>query len=483
VRPDPNRWLVLVIVCVAQFMVVLDATVVNVALPSIQKDLGFSYASLQWIVNAYTLFFGGFLLLGGRASDLLGRQRLFIAGVVVFTVASAINGVANTSNVLIAGRALQGFGGALVSPAALSIVTTTFEEGRDRTRALGVWSAIAAGGAAVGLILGGVLTEYLSWRWVFFVNLPVGVLATVLALRFVPNSRAEQRPETYDVAGAVTITGGLLVLVYAIVKAQSYGWGSGKTVGLFALAVILITVFVLIEQRSKAPLVRLSIFRMRSLTGANGAMLLVASGLFAMFYFASLYQQQILGFSPVQAGFAFVPFALGIIVGAGASQALIRHIGVRLVTYIGIAMGVAGLLYFARLPVHGSYATDLLPTIVIVSVGMGLTFVPCTLLATTNVAPSDAGLASGILNTSQQVGGALGLAVLSTLAASRTSHLLNHGVTSVADKASAQTSGFHVAFAVGAAMLVLAGIVLAVTVRKEDAVAIDEGHAALAPGV
>jgi EmrB/QacA subfamily drug resistance transporter len=483
VRPDPNRWLVLVIVCVAQFMVVLDATVVNVALPSIQKDLGFSYASLQWIVNAYTLFFGGFLLLGGRASDLLGRQRLFIAGVVVFTVASAINGVANTSNVLIAGRALQGFGGALVSPAALSIVTTTFEEGRDRTRALGVWSAIAAGGAAVGLILGGVLTEYLSWRWVFFVNLPVGVLATVLALRFVPNSRAEQRPETYDVAGAVTITGGLLVLVYAIVKAQSYGWGSGKTVGLFALAVILITVFVLIEQRSKAPLVRLSIFRMRSLTGANGAMLLVASGLFAMFYFASLYQQQILGFSPVQAGFAFVPFALGIIVGAGASQALIRHIGVRLVTYIGIAMGVAGLLYFARLPVHGSYATDLLPTIVIVSVGMGLTFVPCTLLATTNVAPSDAGLASGILNTSQQVGGALGLAVLSTLAASRTSHLLDHGVTSVADKASAQTSGFHVAFAVGAAMLVLAGIVLAVTVRKEDAVAIDEGHAALAPGV
>jgi EmrB/QacA subfamily drug resistance transporter len=483
VRPDPNRWLVLVIVCVAQFMVVLDATVVNVALPSIQKDLGFSYASLQWIVNAYTLFFGGFLLLGGRASDLLGRQRLFIAGVVVFTVASAINGVANTSNVLIAGRALQGFGGALVSPAALSIVTTTFEEGRDRTRALGVWSAIAAGGAAVGLILGGVLTEYLSWRWVFFVNLPVGVLATVLALRFVPNSRAEQRPETYDVAGAVTITGGLLVLVYAIVKAQSYGWGSGKTVGLFALAVILITVFVLIEQRSKAPLVRLSIFRMRSLTGANGAMLLVASGLFAMFYFASLYQQQILGFSPVQAGFAFVPFALGIIVGAGASQALIRHIGVRLVTYIGIAMGVAGLLYFARLPVHGSYATDLLPTIVIVSVGMGLTFVPCTLLATTNVAPSDAGLASGILNTSQQVGGALGLAVLSTLAASRTSHLLNHDVTSVADKASAQTSGFHVAFAVGAAMLVLAGIVLAVTVRKEDAVAIDEGHAALAPGV
>ncbi|HEY6963308.1 MAG TPA: MFS transporter [Gaiellaceae bacterium] len=475
-RPEPNRWLVLVIVCVAQFMVILDATVVNVALPSIQKDLGFSYSSLQWIVNGYTLVFGGFLLLGGRASDLLGRQRLFIAGVVIFTVASAINGVANSSNLLIAGRALQGLGGALVSPAALSIVTTTFEEGRDRTRALGVWSAIAAGGAAVGLVLGGVLTEYLSWRWVFFVNLPVGVIATLLALRFVPNSRPEERPATYDAAGAVTITAGLLVLVYAIVKAQTYGWGSAKTIGLFAVAVVLHVVFVLIELRSKAPLVRLGIFRMRSLTGSNGAMLMVASGLFAMFYFASLYLQQILFYKPVKAGLAFVPFSLGIVVGAGLSQALIKKIGVRAVTFIGMAMGVAGLLYFARLPVHGTYVKDVLPTIAVVSVGMGLTFVPLTLLATTNVAAEDAGLASGILNTSQQVGGALGLAILSTLAASRTSHLLNHGVTSVAVRASAQTSGFHVAFAVGAAFLAAAAIVLAVTVRKGDAEAIDAGH-------
>jgi EmrB/QacA subfamily drug resistance transporter len=482
VSAEPNRWLVLVIVCVAQFMVILDATVVNVALPSIQTDLGFSPESLQWIVNGYTLVFGGFLLLGGRASDLIGRQRLFLAGVIVFTIASVINGVAESSNVLIAGRALQGFGGALVSPAALSIVTTTFEEGRDRTRALGVWSAIAAGGAAFGLIIGGVLTEYLSWRWVFFVNVPVGILATLLAIRFVPNTRAEERPQTYDAAGAVTITAGLLVLVYAIVKAQSYGWGSGKTIGLFALSIVLIAIFVLIEQRSKAPLVRLGIFRMRSLTGSNAAMLLVASGLFAMFYFASLYQQQILGYSPVQAGFAFVPFSLGIVVGAGLSQALIRHWGVRLVTYVGIALGTVGLLYFARLPVDGSYARDILPTIVIVSVGMGLTFVPCTLLATTNVETRDAGLASGILNTSQQVGGALGLAILSTLAASRTSHLLNHGVTSVSARASAQTSGFHVAFLVGAAMVAAAGIVLALTVRKQDVAAIDAGHVEMSPG-
>ena len=474
---EPNRWLVLVIVCVAQFMVVLDATVVNVALPSIQRDLDFSIADLQWIVNGYTLFFGGFLLLGGRASDLIGRQRLFIAGVVVFTIASAINGIADSSGVLIAGRALQGFGGALVSPAALSILTTSFDEGAERTKALGVWSAIAAGGAAVGLIVGGFLTEYLSWRWCFFVNLPVGVAATVASLRFVPNSRAEQRPDTYDAAGAVTVTAGLLVLVYAIVKAQEYGWGSGKTLGLFAAGVVLLAIFVAIELRSRAPLIRLGIFRMRSLTGANLAMFFVMAGLFAMFYFASLYQQEILGYGPLKAGFAFVPFALGIVVGAGLSQAGIAKFGVRTVTYIGITMGVLGLLWFTRLPTDGSYAKDLLPTILIVSVGMGLTFVPCTLLATTNVAAEDAGLASGLLNTSQQVGGALGLAILSTLAASRTTRLLDTDVA----RPEALTRGYHVAFAVGAAMLAAAAVVIAATIRKHHVEAIDAGH--LAPAV
>ena len=248
-----------------------------------------------------------------------------------------------------------------------------------------MWSAIAAGGGAVGLILGGALTEYLSWRWVFFVNLPVGVGATIAALRFVPNSRAEQRPATYDAAGAVTVNGGLLVLVYAIVKAQAYGWGSARTVGLFVAAIVLLAVFVAIERRSPAPLIRLGIFRLRSLTGSNGAMLLVAAGLFAMFYFASLYQQQILGYSPLEAGFAFVPFTLGIIVGAGLSQALIRKLGVRVVTYVGLTLGVAGLLYFTRLPTNGTYLRDLLPTIAITSIGMGLTFVPLTLLATTNI--------------------------------------------------------------------------------------------------
>jgi EmrB/QacA subfamily drug resistance transporter len=482
VKQEPNRWLVLVLVCIAQFMVVLDATIVNVALPSIQRGLHFTPASLQWIVNGYTLMFGGFLLLGGRLSDLLGRQRLFIAGVIVFTCASLVNGIATSADVLIAGRALQGLGGALVSPAALSIVTTTFAEGRERTKALGVWSAIAAGGAAAGLVIGGFLTETLSWRWVFFVNLPIGIAAALLSLRFVPNSRAEERPATYDVAGAVTVTGGLLVLVYAIVKAQTYGWGSAKTLGLFVVAVALLASFVVIERRSKAPLIRLGIFRLRSLSGSNGAMLLVASGLFAMFYFASLYLQDVLGYGPLKAGLAFVPFTLGIIVGAGLSQVLIQRIGIRAVTFIGITMGTVGLLYFARLPAHGTYLKDLLPTIVVVSIGMGMTFVPCTLLATTNVAPEDAGLASGLFNTSQQVGGALGLAILSTLATSRTAHLLPHGTVSVAVRASALTRGYHVAFAVGAAMLAAAALVLAVTIRKRDVVQIDSGNVSLTPG-
>ena len=470
------------LVCIAQFMVVLDATIVNVALPSIQRGLHFTPTSLQWIVNAYTLMFGGFLLLGGRMSDLLGRQRLFIAGIAVFTIASLINGVAQSSDVLIAGRALQGLGAALVSPAALAIVTTTFAEGAERTKALGVWSAIAAGGAAAGLVIGGFLTETLSWRWIFFVNLPIGIAAALLSLRFVPNSRPEDRPETYDAAGAVTVTGGLLVLVFAIVKAQSYGWGSGKTGALFLLAFILLAVFVLIELRSKAPLIRLGIFRMRSLSGSNAAMLLVASGLFAMFYFASLYMQEILGYKPLKAGVAFVPFTIGIIIGAGASQALIRHIGIRLVTFIGISMGTVGLLYFTRLPTHGSYVPDMLPTIAIVSIGMGMTFVPLTLLATTNVQTSDAGLASGLFNTSQQVGGALGLAILSTLAASRTSNLLGGRVTtSVAAHDAALTKGYHVAFAVGAAMLASALLVLAVTIRKRDVELIDHGEVSLTP--
>jgi EmrB/QacA subfamily drug resistance transporter len=463
-RAATNRWLVLVLVCIAQFMVILDATIVNVALPSIQHGLHFTQSSLQWIVNAYTLVFGGFLLLGGRASDLIGRQRLFVAGVIIFTLASLVNGFATSSGMLIGGRALQGLGAALVSPAALSIVTTTFAQGEERTKALGVWSAIAAGGGAVGLVLGGLLTETLSWRWVFFINLPIGIAAALLSLRFIPNSRAEKQPETADVAGAVTVTGGLLVLVYAIVKAQAYGWASGKTIGLAALAVALLVAFVVIELRSKAPLIRLGLLRLRSLSASNIAMLFVAGGLFAMFYFASIYLQEIRGYGPLRAGFAFLPFTVGIVIGAVLSQQLIRRIGVRGVSTIGMIGGAAGLLYFTQLTTHSTYFANVFPSIAVMSIGMGMTFVPLTLLATANVDDDDAGLASGLFNTSQQVGGALGLAVLSTLATSRTTHLTAGG----ADHAGALTRGFHVAFAVGAAMILAGIVVLWAAMRRRD---------------
>jgi EmrB/QacA subfamily drug resistance transporter len=418
VRTAPSRkvnpWLVLVIACLAQFMVVLDATVVNIALPSVQRGLHFSVANLQWVVNAYTLVFGGFLLLGGRAADLLGRKRLFVAGVILFSAASLLNGFAQSSGMLIVGRGLQGLGGALVSPAALSIVTTTFRDGEQRTKALGVWSAIAAGGAAAGLLLGGILTQIASWRWVFFVNVPVGIATVALAARYVAESRVDVEHRSYDVAGAFTVTSGLVVLVYAIVKAQAYGWGSTHTLGLGAVAIALLVAFVAIENRSKAPLMRLSIFRIRTLSVADTTLLLVASGMFGMFFFASLYVQEILGYSPIQAGLAFLPVSLGIVVGAGVAQQLIKRLGVRRVAIAGISLATLGMLVLTQLPVHGSYVSNLLVGLLPMSIGMGLTFVPITLLGTSGVTEDDSGLASGLFNTAQQVGGSLGLAILAS---------------------------------------------------------------------
>ncbi len=474
-----NRWLVLVLVCVAQFMVVLDATITNVALPSIQHGLHFSPTSLQWVINAYTLVFGGFLLLGGRAADLLGRQRLFVAGVALFTVASLLNGFAPNAGTLVAGRALQGLGAALVSPAALSIVMTTFAEGKERTKALGIWSAIAAGGGAVGLVLGGLLTDTLSWRWVFFINLPVGIIAILAAVRYIPESRAEKRPDTADVGGAVSVTAGLLVLVYAIVKAQDYGWASGRTLGLAALAVGLLVAFVVIELRSRAPLIRLSIFKVRSLTSSNLSMLFVMSGLFGMFFFASIYVQEILGYSPLKAGLAFLPITAGIVIGAGLAQQLIVRLGVRVVPLIGMGMAAAGLVLLGLIPTYGTYLANLLPGLMLMSIGMGLTFVPVTLIATTNIDAEDAGLASGIFNTAQQVGGALGLAVLSTLAASRTSHVLS-GVASPSDAqhASALVDGFQIAFLAAAGLTLAAAVIIVALIRRSDVAQI---HAAEQP--
>ena len=477
-----NKWLVLVLVCIAQFMVVLDATVVNVALPSIQDDLHFSASSLQWVVNAYTLAFGGFLLLGGRAADFIGRKRLFIAGVIVFTVASLLNGFASSSEALIAFRALQGLGAAMVSPAALSIVTTTFKEGPERTKALSAWAAIAVAGGALGLLLGGILTEYLSWEWIFFVNVPIGIAAVLLSLRYIPESRVAT--QGVDVLGAVSVTAGLTLLVFAIVKTQDYGWLSVETLGLALGAAALLAVFAVTELRSKAPLVRLGIFRKRSLTSANLAMLAVAGGMFAVFYFASLYVQGILGFTPVQAGLAFLPLTAGIILFSVIAQQLIGRMDVRWVGMLGMATAAIGLVLLSMAPVDGSYAADVLPGLLVMSAGLGFTFVPLTLIATTGVADGDAGLASGLFNSSQQIGGALGLAILSTVAASTTTDSLQGGATPTAlEQATALVDGYQMAFAVGAGLMIVGVIITALFIRRRDVAAIQTGEVTAVTGV
>jgi EmrB/QacA subfamily drug resistance transporter len=415
-------------------------------------------ANLQWIINGYTLVFGGFLLLGGRAGDLLGRKRVFLVGLVIFTTASLLNGLANSEGMLIGFRALQGLGAALISPAALSIISTTFAEGKERARALGVWAAIAVGGSAVGLVLGGALTQAFSWPWIFFVNVPVGVVTFLLAARIVPESKDEHEHKSYDIPGAVSITGGLMSLVYAIVSAETKGWTSARTLGFFAVAIVLHVAFFLIESRSREPLVRLSIFRVRSLTTANIAMFLVGAGMFSMFFFNTLYIQRVLGYGPLKAGVAFLPFTAGIMISAGIASNLATRIGVRPVTAVGMLLTIAGMLYFGRMPVDGSYAADVLPGIAMASLGMGAVFMPLTLVATTGLHDEDQGLASGIFNTSQQIGGALGLAILSTIAAGR-----SHG------SGPAQlVHGFHYAF-VGASLFVLGALVATLALlRKRD---------------
>jgi EmrB/QacA subfamily drug resistance transporter len=460
-RHSTNPWVVLVIICLAQFMVVLDATIVNVALPHIKLALGFSNANLQWIINAYTLVFAGFLLLGGRAGDLLGRKRLFLIGLVIFTTASLLNGLAGTSGMLIGFRALQGLGAALISPAALSIISTTFAEGKERARALGVWAAIAIGGSAFGLVLGGWLTQSFSWRWIFFVNVPVGILAFLAALRIVPESKDEHAHQGYDLGGAVTVTGGLMILVYALVTGQSHGWGSTLTIGSFLAAAVLLVAFVLIELRSAEPLVRLSIFRVRSLLTANLAMFLAFSGMFAMFYFNTLYIQEVLGFGPLKAGLSFLPFTGGIMLSAGVASSLAPRIGVRPVAIVGMLLSIAGMLLFSRMPLHGSYATDVLPGMIIGALGMGAIFMPLTLMATTGLEDEDQGRASGLFNTSQQVGGALGLAILTTIAASR-----EHGSFSPP----AIVHGGQYGFA-GAACFVAGGLVVILALLRKHHVA------------
>jgi EmrB/QacA subfamily drug resistance transporter len=467
-----RKWFALALLCTVQFMVVLDIAVVNVALPSIQTDLGFSQENLQWVISAYALLFGGFLLLGGRAADLLGRRRVFLAGIVVFTTASLLSGLAWSEGALIGARALQGLGAAIISPAALSILTTTFAEGSERNTALGAWGAVGAFGAVAGVLLGGVLTELLSWQWIFYVNAPVGIGAFILAPMLLDESR-DAHARSFDLPGAVLVTGGLVVLVYGITQANKYGWGSVETFGFFAVGLALLIGFVAWESRTRDPLMPLSIFRLRTLVGANVAGLILGTVLFAMFLMLTLYMQQVLGYSPLRTGVAYLAVAGTAIVWSALAAQLVTRVGVKRVLVVGMAFLTAGLAYFTQVSVGGSYVGDLLPGFLVIAIGMGFSFVPISIAALAGVQPSEAGLASGLINTSQQIGGALGIAALSAVATSTTTDQLAAGSA----RALALTDGFQAAFIGGTAVAVVGVLVALFVVRGRDL----SGEAAPAP--
>jgi EmrB/QacA subfamily drug resistance transporter len=459
-----KRWLALVLLSAAQFVVVLDASIVNVALPTIGKALDFSQDNLSWIVNAYVLTFGGFLLLGGRTADLLGRRRVFMAGLLLVAVASLAAGFAATEGQLIAARAAQGLGAAIISPAALSIVTTIFRDGAERNKALGVWGAVAGSGGAAGVLLGGSLPDELGWEWVLWVNVPVSLIALALTPRLIAESRATEEARAFDVAGAVTVTAALSILVYAVVDAERAGWGSTKTLGLLAVSAALLAAFVAIELRARKPLVPFSIFRIRTLTGANVVGLLVGASLFSMFYFISLYMQQVLGYSAIHAGLSYLPLALTIMASAGIASQLVTKLGYKPVLAVGLLFIVAGLTWFSRISVGGGFTTDILGPSLLAAAGLGFAFVTTTIAAVAGVEERESGLASGLINTSQQIGGALGLAVLSSLATSHTSNLLSDG----SGLKNALTDGFQTAFLGGAAIAALGFVLTLVLIKGSD---------------
>ncbi len=465
VASDRRKWLALALLSLVQFMVVLDIAIVNVALPSIQVDLHFSEANLQWVISAYALVFGGFLLLGGRAADLLGRRRIFLLGIAVFTIASLVDGLAWSEASLIAARAFQGLGAATITPAALSILSTTFVEGRERNIALGVWGAVGGFGAAAGVLMGGVLTSALSWSWIFFVNVPVGVIGFSLAPLLLRESR-DARVRSFDAIGAVSVTAGLSSLVYAITQGGQDGWLAGRTIAFLAAAVALLVGFVAWESRHPEPLMRLGILRIKTVSGANAAGLIMGTATFSMFLMLTLYMQQVLGYSPMKTGLAYLPVAGGAILMSTIAAQLVTRIGVKPVLAIGMVALTAGLAYFTQVAVGGSYVADLLPGFLLIAVGLGFSFVPISIAALAGVQPAEAGLASGLINTSQQIGGALGIAALSTIATSRTSHALAGG----ASHPSALVTGFHGAFAAGVIVAAL-GIAAALTlIRRHELV-------------
>ena len=464
---DRRRWLALALLCLVQFMVVLDIAIVNVALPSIQVDLGFSQGDLQWVISAYALVFGGFLLLGGRTADMLGRRRVFLVGIVVFTAASLLAGLAWSEPSLIGARALQGLGAAIITPAALSILSTTFAEGRERNIALGAWGAVGGFGAVAGVLLGGVLTDALSWEWIFFVNVPVGIVGLALAPLLLHESR-DARASSFDVPGAILVTAGLSSMVYAITQAGEEGWLSAQTLGVLGGALVLLAAFVAWELRHPEPLMRFGILQTRTVSGANAAGFIMGTAMFSMFLMLTLYMQQVLGYSPMKTGVAYLAVAGTAIVWSAVAGQLVTRIGVKPVLVVGMAMLTAGLIYFTQVSVDGSYVGDLLPGFLIIGVGIGFSFVPIAIAALAGVRPAEAGLASGLINTSQQIGGALGIAVLSSIATSRAEDAVAGG----AILPEALVDGFSSAFVVGAIFAGL-GLVAALTLIRRDELATD----------
>lgn len=462
---DRSKWLALTLLAMAQFVVVLDASIVNVALPTIGSSLEMDRENLTWVVNSYTLMFGGFLLLGGRLADLLGPRRMFLGGMVLFGAASLAGGFAQSELQLIAARVFQGLGAAFISPAALSIVTRMFAEGRERNTALGVWGAVAGSGGAAGVLLGGVLTEFLSWRWVLFVNVPIAVAVAFAAPRLLQEFPGRREGHSFDLAGAVTVTAGLALLVFTLVDAESAGWGSTQTLVLAPVALGLLAAFVAIEGRQRDPLVPFGIFRLRTLRGANLVGVLVGMALFSMFFFISLYLQLVLGMDALEAGLAYLPLALTIIVAAGIASNLVTRLGFKPMLIVGALFVAAGLAWFSQVSPDGSYGVDVLGPSILAAIGLGFSFVPVTIAAVTGIEPQEAGLASGLINTSQQVGGALGLAILSTIATATTNDAFAGGeqVREVAF-----TAGYQDAFLVGAGFALLGALLAATLISSAD---------------
>jgi EmrB/QacA subfamily drug resistance transporter len=463
VEKAKNHWLILVILALAQFMVVLDSSIVNVALPAMQQAFNLNASSLQWIVTAYTLTFGGFLLLGGRAADLYGRRKTFMIGAALFGIASLADGLAQSGTMLIILRALQGLAAAFMSPAALSIVLITYREGHERNRALSVWGAVASGGAAAGVLLGGILTEYLNWRWNFFINLPISAIVLWGAYRFVPKHEAEEKHNDLDLPGAISVTGSLLMLVYGLVEAPSRGWTAVSTLTYLAISVVLMAFFIWNEQHAKRPLMPLRLFKIRNVTGANLNMLPVMAGMFATFFFTSLYVQGILGYSPVRTGLAFLLVPISVALSATSVPNIIKRVGFKPVLVAAPLLIALGLFLLAHVPLTDHYWTHVMPGLVIMGLGAGASFVGVTIAATSGVPGHEAGLASGLLNTTQQVGGSLGLAILSGVASSRISHALATGQTNLA---LAQLQGYHAAYYAAVGFAIGASILAALVIKQ-----------------